>query len=614
MRASTKNLAVILCGTLLAATSQLLGCGDDPASPDADVPADTDVDVGPDADTGPDISPDADADADPGTDADADVPDDGPPPGDPCPEGPIGVECVCADALHVTGFCCSDLWFDPVYADLTGGCPGTDDYRYVDPAHSAASDTGPGTVDAPWATIEHGVATIDAGQVLVVRAGTYAVQGTASRYTPALNPAHSGTPGAPVVLKADGLVVITSAPVHTGTARGGSASTIVLAESAASEDGAYEGHVRIVSGTGAGQTRRILRNFDDFSQISYEGATRTAWVSLFDDGAGNWDTPPDATSGYEVVAAGPLAGTLGREHVVWDGFRIVERDSYASDTGPVVLWDSQDVALLHCDVEAATTFLYDNHNALRIEGTQRALVRSNRLHGVQPIEIEHNNPQNHAAIMIYTGTDLVLEHNEIYDSYTGVFPKGGTSGHRIRYNLVRDTTKAFRVSNHADVAIYGNVVRDTRLAFQGAEDNTNLRIFNNVVYRSYSGLSNWFGIEGVDLFNCVFSEVVRPVDLEGAAGTFTMHHNAYHDAHDFILENRDVGGFAAWQALGYDTGSLEVPAPFVDPAADDYHLVPGSPAAAGGRDLEDLDGDGDTTDAVPMGVYVTGTETIGLVR
>ena len=87
------------------------------------------------------------------------------------------------------------------------------------------------------------------------------------------------------------------AVVETGTAQGGSESTIVLADSAPSDDQAYAFHfVRIVAGTGAGQYRAILRDFDDLGATSYEGASRTAWINLDSAGVGNWDTPPDATS------------------------------------------------------------------------------------------------------------------------------------------------------------------------------------------------------------------------------------------------------------------------------------------------------------------------------
>lgn len=586
----------------------VLGCGDDATpAPDAGRERDGGTVVDDDGGTTPDGGRVRDAGM-MGMDA-------GPPPGDPCAEGPIGVACICEGALHETGFCCSDRWFDGYYTEIIDACPAANAYRFVDPMHASASDANPGTEEMPWETIEHGVATIAAGQVLIVRAGTYAVAGKSSRLDPALNPANSGTEGAPIIIKGEGHVIVTSAPVHTGTARGGTPSTIILAADASSEDQFYyRGWVRIVGGTGAGQSRIILRDFADAGGIlSYEGATRTIWVSLTADGANDWTTTPDATSQYEVLRAGPLIGTLSRQHVVWDGFHVVERDSYQPDTGSVVLWDSQDVALLDCDVEAESVLLIDNHNAVRVNGTTRAVIRNNRIHGVIPMDLfDMNNPQNHAGIMIYESRDLRIEHNEIYDSYVGIFPKGRIGGHVIRYNLVHHTDKAFRFSYHADLQVYGNVVRDSGLAFQGAENNDSIRIFNNTIVSTTSGLYNWFAIDSIDCFNNLFSGVDHPAHLEAEPGNFTMHHNAFYDIDDFVLRSADVGGFAAWQALGYDEGSMMVDAPFVDAAAGDYRLVDGSQARMVGRDFEDLDGDGDTTETISAGAYALGTEVVGL--
>jgi hypothetical protein len=85
-------------------------------------------------------------------------------PGLPCGEGPITAACDCGGAAHATGSCCSEQWFDPFYDTLITGCPDPSAFRYVDPAHAAASDSGPGTADEPWASIEHGVATTSAGK------------------------------------------------------------------------------------------------------------------------------------------------------------------------------------------------------------------------------------------------------------------------------------------------------------------------------------------------------------------------------------------------------------------------------------------------------------------
>ncbi len=587
----------------LALTSSLfaLGCGDDSSLSDGSM---TDPDAG--------ATPDGSTIDDGSSTPDTSTP---PPTGAPCDEGPIAGLCACGGADHESGFCCNDLWFDPYYETLVGGCPGADAYRYVDPGHAAASDENPGTADAPWATIEHGVATVVGGQILVVREGTYPVATTGSRYEPALNPANSGSAAAPVILKADGAVVVRPAVVARGTARGGSPENIVLAGDAPSEDQAFaDHHVRIVSGTGAGQSRMILRDFDDLARTSYDGATRTAWINVDGAGSGNWDVVPDATSEYELVRNGPILGTNGREHVVWDGFIVREQNAYHPDTGPVVLWDSTDVALLNCDVGASAEHLFDNHNAVRINGSTRAVVRNNRIHGVEPIDVGRNNPQNHAAIMIYLSDDLVIENNEIYDSYTGIFPKGEYGGHVIRYNEIHDCEKAIRVSYHDDVTIYGNVIHDVQMALQGAEENDRIRFFNNTVHRSEWGLYNWFAIHGVSVFNNVFSEVANPVYCEAEPGTFGEHHDVVHDYVDFVIANENVGGLATWRSMGYGDGTENVDPGFLDPASGDYRLSDGSGARTVGVDLEDLDGDGDTAEAIPAGAYVTGSEVVGLVR
>lgn len=79
---------------------------------------------------------------------------------------------------------------------------------------------------------------------------------------------------------------------HTGTAQSGSASDITLAAGASSTNDLYTGMLlAIISGTGAGQVRRI---------VTYVGSTKIASIDW------NWTTNPDATSVYAVLRnAGP---------------------------------------------------------------------------------------------------------------------------------------------------------------------------------------------------------------------------------------------------------------------------------------------------------------------
>lgn len=90
------------------------------------------------------------------------------------------------------------------------------------------------------------------------------------------------------LLRACGMSVTQLAAPVTGTAQAGAAGTITLAAGASAVDGFYNGMpVNLTGGTGSGQTRTVA---------SYVGSTKVATV------AGNWTTPPDATSAYSISA------------------------------------------------------------------------------------------------------------------------------------------------------------------------------------------------------------------------------------------------------------------------------------------------------------------------
>ena len=86
-------------------------------------------------------------------------------------------------ALHV-------LW-------LLAGSPAGATTYYVTPA---GSDAAPGSTAQPWATLQKAGDVADAGDTVVVRAGTYA----------GFRPRHSGTAAAPIRFRADAGVVVAS--------------------------------------------------------------------------------------------------------------------------------------------------------------------------------------------------------------------------------------------------------------------------------------------------------------------------------------------------------------------------------------------------------------------
>ena len=86
--------------------------------------------------------------------------------------------------------------------------------------------------------------------------------------------------------------------------------------------------------------------------------------------------------------------------------------------------------------------------------------------------------------------------------------------------------------------------------------------------------------------------------------------NFYNISGEFFY---DFASYATWQgSFGQDTDSSYGSEPlFTDAEGGDFRLQPTSSARGVGRDVLDLDGDGDTTDSVNAGAFVTGTEVIG---
>jgi hypothetical protein len=113
----------------------------------------------------------------------------------PCAEGPITGSCECGTETYTVGYCCqTKIWFDQGYP----GCP-TGNYYWVEQNNVAADDSNPGTEDQPWKTFDKGLATAVAGDVVLVKEGTYIDPDPS--WAQAFTPAHSGTDGSPIIFK-----------------------------------------------------------------------------------------------------------------------------------------------------------------------------------------------------------------------------------------------------------------------------------------------------------------------------------------------------------------------------------------------------------------------------
>lgn len=536
----------------------------------------------------------------------------------PCAEGAISSACLCEGEVYQSGYCCSEYWFSPHYEGLSGGCPsGT--FYVVDQNHPQASDTGPGTADEPWLTIERAVwgstdrdspapgDALGAGDVVIVMPGTYLAEGASGeRWDPWWRPINSGTAGSPIIIKAHGDVALEAAPEHEGTAQGANATTIQLADTASTDDDAYQAYtVRISGGTGAGQVRVIQ------GSPAYVGATRTATIAS--EAGQEWDTVPDATSTYELRRRGALIGAQGTDYVVWDGFGIdTTRYGYAADTGPAVLMGPSGCAFLHLQIDGHNNYLTDNFNGIRVEGATDTLVASNRIHGIRRFDGSHNG----AGIMTYGVVNLVIENNDFADCTACVFPKGHDNvGVTIRYNRFDSCDKAVRTTYTADLLVYQNVMTNSGMGLQIAENSANAVYANNTIVGGQSGI--W--VRAPDLWqnvvvrNNIVSGAETAINAEEVASipNATIDYQDYFDNTQFRWDWNDVT-FTEWTSLsGFDGHSITEDPLFTNVAGGDFSLQAGSPAVDAGIDVLDLNDNGATDDAITLGAIITGNETIG---
>jgi hypothetical protein len=346
-------------------------------------------------------------------------------------------------------------------------------------------------------------------------------------------------------------------------------------------------------------------------------------------------------------SSGTVIGSMDRDYIVWDGFTLNEAAAPSnSDTGSVTIWACNGCAIVNCDIDGGgdANGRRDNHTGIRIESSSNVVIRNNRIRNVHTA----HNVNNGAAIQTYSSGGIVFEHNDISNSGSGIFIKGGPPGNpkndyfTIRYNHIYDIGTergGSAVILHvgagnrpeAPTLIYGNLIRNAREAgikiwmFDGRDPTMNpmnSKTVNNTIIGSRYGVwvtGNLIDGAGHVFHNNIVSTAMVAVQYEGAAANLTkarldLEHNIFHRVTQFaVVAARHT--FASWRStFGQDTAQPETSdrdPRFVDAARLDFRLQPQSAALETGIDLLDLNKNGRRDDRIPAGAYVTGAEIIG---
>ncbi len=376
--------------------------------------------------------------------------------------------------------------------------PALGETYYVAPP-PAGDDANPGTLASPWATLQHAADTVQPGDSVLVRAGSYA----GAHFTT------SGTAAQPIVVRA-----------FAGE------QPEVTADNAVTPDG-----------------------------LNLEGASHMVIEGFRVDGR--------TRAGIRAVLC---------EHVTVRDNRTDANGRWGIFTG-----FCDDLLIEHNH----TTGSIDEHGIYVSNSGDRPVIRDNLIHGNFAAGIHMNGDVSQGGDGVIS--NALIENNVIYDNGLGGasgINMDGVQDSLVRNNLIYD-------SHASGISVY---------RIDGGEPSTGNRVLNNTVLVAgdgrwalnvQDGSSDNFARNNVLLSAHSFRGSIS-ISADSLPG-FSSDHNVLEDT--FTTDGGDtVLDLAAWQALGHD-GSSIIATPeelFADPAADDYHLQPGSPAIDAGATLADV--------------------------
>lgn len=329
-----------------------------------------------------------------------------------------------------------------------------------------------------------------------------------------------------------------------------------------------------------------------------------------------------------MIGAGQ-GGIYRNDYIKWDGFYINEAFApHAPDTGPITIFSSHHVIIENCIVEGVTSTYRDNHNGIRVENSNNVVLRNNLIRGIHDRGTPPNDSDdamwhhNSAGIMLYGSHDVLIEHNEITDAGSGIFPKGNDNYNiTIRKNLIYGVRKGVRVSYSNTIGqnyIVQNVIRDgvwiDNLGINLAENTRNYIVANNTIDNVENGMyvTSSLNQENLVIQNNIITNTYTAFNAwVSTTKEYITDYNNYFVTTQWANAGTIYNTLAAWQTgINDDLNAITTDPQYMNRPSD-YRLIPGSPALTLGVDIMDLDGDGDTNDTIAAGAFVVGNEVIG---
>ena len=309
------------------------------------------------------------------------------------------------------------------------------------------------------------------------------------------------------------------------------------------------------------------------------------------------------------------------------------------DTGPVVCHATSGCWIEGMNIDGGLQLDYsDNYNGVRLESCTSCTVRNNIIRNFRNLA----NSGNGTGVTLYGSANAIVEHNLVANVGSGIAVKdtGASLPQQavvVRFNRFDNADRCISTSMTTSTGgrnyVYQNVCMNGRMGLHVTGNGFRGEwYFNNTFYNlseagvllqttSGSGGRFWNNVV-INSARAVVATATMPPD-----SVVDFEHNVYNGLANHYTGPEGDRSLSSFRSA-YPTHEQAAPASvstnpmLVNPGAGDFRMCTGagapvsscsgpSPVGGLGVDLFDLDGDGNTTEVVRPGAYVTNGEIMG---
>jgi len=307
-----------------------------------------------------------------------------------------------------------------------------------------------------------------AGDTVIIAAGTYDIEEYTGPHTCVYNPQNSGSSGNPIIFQAEYPASTTANTANhtilrhliTLTFNSGSEKSAGVAGIEVGDyisDSVYDvsatvAEVNVTSGSWAGgDAAGTIKYYDQQKRYNSFFMADGATINIVadptaDPSVATYTNVATIVSGGDISKTCPLIGASSKNYIEWDGFYIdmAQCNNYI-DGGIADFRSATNFKIRNMFIKGnyyATGGAGDNHNGIRVETCVTGDIYNNKIYNM-----DGNSGESDACIEGYGSKDITVRNNYLYDSGScGVFVKGNGGQRQQRgWNVYNNKIDNIRV-------------------------------------------------------------------------------------------------------------------------------------------------------------------------